>query len=147
MRRSSRRSRWRRKTQTQGRSAQKIAWLIPRRPREQSPPLQPPTARGARHAAQRQVPELPEQARASQQARQEVAAVAAPSLDTARRQLRSQHGPQSYDTICGVQRALWPYIDLLPEPQRSQAEDLLATACVMGSKMNARLVELKQRSE
>jgi hypothetical protein len=70
--------------------------------------------------------------------------MAAFSPETALRQLRSQHGPQNYDTICGVQRALWPYIDRLPEPQRSQAEALLATAYVMGSKMNARLLEQRR---
>jgi hypothetical protein len=61
-------------------------------------------------------------------------------------QLRSQHGPQNYDTICGVQRALWRYIDQLPEPQRSEAETLLADAYVMGSKLyTALLKELGQK--
>lgn len=69
--------------------------------------------------------------------------MAAFSPETARVQIRSQHGPQNYDTICGVQRALWAYIDLLPEPKRSQAEELLVTAYVMGSKMQAKLVERK----
>jgi hypothetical protein len=69
--------------------------------------------------------------------------MAAPSLEVALKQLRSQHGPQSYDTICGVQRALWAYVDLLPEPKRSEAEALLAVAYVMGSRMHARLVEYR----
>lgn len=69
--------------------------------------------------------------------------MAAFTRDGALMQLRSQHGPQNYDTICGVHRALWPFIDRLPEPQRTEAEDLLATAFVMGSKMNRRLVERK----
>jgi hypothetical protein len=73
--------------------------------------------------------------------------MAAPSPEVALKQLRSQHGPQSYDTICGVQRALWPYIDLLPEPKRTEAEALLAAAYVMGSKMHARLVEQKRALE
>jgi hypothetical protein len=72
--------------------------------------------------------------------------MAAHSPETARMQLRSQHGPQSYDTICGVQRALWVYVDLLPEPQRSEAEALLVKAYVMGSKMHARLVERRRAS-
>jgi hypothetical protein len=67
--------------------------------------------------------------------------MAAFSAEVALAQLRSQHGPQNYDTICGMQRALWAYVDLLPEPQRSEAETLLAGAYVMGSKMQARLVE------
>ena len=71
--------------------------------------------------------------------------MAAQSPDVALVQLRSQHGPQNYDTICGVQRALWAYLNLLPEPQRSEAEALLAAAYVMGSKMHARLVELKSK--
>jgi hypothetical protein len=73
--------------------------------------------------------------------------MAAMSPDAARMQLRSQHSPQSYDTICGVHRALWPYIDSLPEPQRSEAEELLVTACVMGSKMHAALIGRKVSTE
>lgn len=72
--------------------------------------------------------------------------MAAWTPETALAQLRSQHGPQNYDTICGVQRALWPFIDLLPEPQRSEAEHLLATAYVMGSKMQAKMIERKQQA-
>ena len=71
--------------------------------------------------------------------------MAAYSPEVARMQLRSQHGPQSYDTICGVQRALWVYLDLLPEPKRSEAEDLLVTAYVMGSKMAACLAEHRKK--
>lgn len=71
--------------------------------------------------------------------------MAAFTSETARAQLRSKHGPQNYDTICGVQRALWTYIDLLPEPARTAAEDLLVAAYVMGSKMNARLVEYSKK--
>ena len=70
--------------------------------------------------------------------------MAAHSPEVALQQLQSQHGPQSYDTICGVQRALWAYVDLLPEPQRSEAEALLVAAYVMGAKMHARLVEYQR---
>lgn len=70
--------------------------------------------------------------------------MAALTPEAARMQLRSQHSPQTYDTICGVHRALWVFIDQLPEPQRSQAEELLVTACVMGSKMHAALLGRKR---
>jgi len=73
--------------------------------------------------------------------------MAAHSPEVAIKQLQSQHGPQNYDTICGVQRALWPYINLLPEPKRTEAEGLLVTAYVMGSRMHARLVEQKRALE
>lgn len=73
--------------------------------------------------------------------------MAAFTPEKARMQLRSQHGPQNYDTVCGIHRALWAYIDLLPEPQRSEAEELLVTAYLMGSKMNEKLVDYKRRSE
>ena len=73
--------------------------------------------------------------------------MAAFTPDAARMQLRSQHGPQNYDTLCGVQRALWAYIDRLPEPERSQAEELLVAAYLMGSKMHAKLVEYKRATE
>ena len=41
---------------------------------------------------------------------------------------------------------MWAYVDLLPEPKRSEAEALLAAAYVMGSKMHARLVEYRKNA-
>lgn len=69
--------------------------------------------------------------------------MAAPDYDTALQQLRSGLRALSDTTICGVQRQLWHYINQLPEPQRTDAEVLLAAAYVMGSKMDRKLREYK----
>ena len=73
--------------------------------------------------------------------------MAAPDIPTALAQMRSGARAQTKDTICGVHRILWTYIDQLPEPQRSEAEALLAVAYVMGSKMSTKLVERKKEAE
>jgi len=77
--------------------------------------------------------------------------MAAFTRETALAQMRSRSRP-SYtagrlDTICAVHRDLWLYINALPEPQRTEAEELLLTAYLMGSKMNAKLVEYKSKEQ
>jgi hypothetical protein len=67
--------------------------------------------------------------------------VAAFSRDAALQQLRSGLRGLNDNTICGVHRQLWVLIHKLPEPERTDAEVLLAAAYLMGSKMNKRLVE------
>jgi len=51
--------------------------------------------------------------------------------------------PAGFDTICAVHRRLWRLLGALPERQRIEARDVLVTAYVMGSKMQAKLVEYK----
>jgi hypothetical protein len=72
--------------------------------------------------------------------------VAAPTKEIALQQMRSGQRALTRDTICGVHRTLWGYVMQLPEPQRSEAEDLLADAYLMGSKMHFKLREYKSRS-
>lgn len=73
--------------------------------------------------------------------------MAAPDIPTALAQMRSGKRAQTRNTICGVHRILWTYIDQLPEPQRSEAEALLAEAYLMGSKMHRKLVERKKQAQ
>jgi len=67
--------------------------------------------------------------------------VAAYTPELALMQLRSQHGPQNYNTVCGLHRAMWPYINQLPEPQRTEAEKLLVEAHLLGSKQHRQLLQ------
>jgi hypothetical protein len=73
--------------------------------------------------------------------------MAAFTWDNALMQLRSGRRGLNDNTICGVQRQLWVYLDQLPEPQRTDAEVLLVAAYLMGSKMHAKLVEYKRNTE